>query len=482
MDAPVRPAPGRPPRHLRHLPAATLLAAYAAWFAWLSVTVQRAWSTPGYDMGVFDQGVWLLSRFRDPFVTVMGRNLFGDHTSFILLLAVPLYWVHPAAAVLLVLQALLIAGAGVPLYLLGLRLLGGTLPATMVVAAYVLDPGLQHGNLEQFHPECFLVCAMAWAIWAAAEWRPRVLAASVVAALLVKEDTALLVVPLGLWVAWRRSRRAGAVMVAGAAASMAVDYLVVIRSLLGTDNFYGNRIPFGGIRGSIATTFTHPGRVARYLTSGGRPWYLWQLGWSTGWAWVLAPEVAAIAALTFAEDTVSNFPYMHELGYHYTLPLIPVLVAATAWGLSRLPTARLRGAASVAVATSAAASCVLWGLAPFSLGPGVPHLRPGGRTVAGLRWVAAALPAQASVSAWYSFVPQVDHRVRCYQWPTPFSAHYWGLYQQEGQRLPFASSVQYLFLPTALGPSDLAVLDGIRSEYRVVRSDAEATLWERTAP
>ena len=84
-------------RALPHLPVALLIAAYVVRFGLLSVQVHDGYGTPGYDMGIFDQGVWLLSRFHAPFVTVMGRNLFGDHTSFILLLAVPLYWAWPHA-------------------------------------------------------------------------------------------------------------------------------------------------------------------------------------------------------------------------------------------------------------------------------------------------------------------------------------------------------------------------------------------------
>jgi hypothetical protein len=38
--------------------------------------------TFGFDLGIFDQGVWLLSRFRDSFVTIRGLPLFGDHTSW----------------------------------------------------------------------------------------------------------------------------------------------------------------------------------------------------------------------------------------------------------------------------------------------------------------------------------------------------------------------------------------------------------------
>ena len=61
------------------------------YMAGLSVELHRGLNTSAYDFGLYDQGIWLLSRFKDPFVTLMGRNLFGDHTSFILILLVPLY-------------------------------------------------------------------------------------------------------------------------------------------------------------------------------------------------------------------------------------------------------------------------------------------------------------------------------------------------------------------------------------------------------
>jgi uncharacterized membrane protein len=46
----------------------------------------------------------------------MGRNLFGDHASFILLFLVPVYWVIPGTSTLLVLQATAIAAAALPIY------------------------------------------------------------------------------------------------------------------------------------------------------------------------------------------------------------------------------------------------------------------------------------------------------------------------------------------------------------------------------
>ena len=139
----------------------------------------------------------------------MGRDLFGDHTSFVLLLAVPLYWVWPYAQTLLVLQSVLLGLAAVPVYLLARKWTGAALMATGLAGECLLNPALQNGNLEQIDPEAFLVFAVAVAIYAAVEWRVSLLVPAVALCLLVKEDTALLMVPVGIWVFFRRKRRVG---------------------------------------------------------------------------------------------------------------------------------------------------------------------------------------------------------------------------------------------------------------------------------
>ena len=73
-----------------------------------------AFQQPGFDLGIFDQGVWLLSRFKAPFVSIMGLNLFGDHASYILLALVPLYWLWPAAQALLIAQTLALCLGAIP--------------------------------------------------------------------------------------------------------------------------------------------------------------------------------------------------------------------------------------------------------------------------------------------------------------------------------------------------------------------------------
>jgi uncharacterized membrane protein len=463
-----------------HLPVLVLIAAYALWFGWLSVQVQDGYSTPGFDMGIFDQGIWLLSHFHAPFVTVMGRDLFGDHTSFILLLAVPLYWVWPHPQTLLVLQAVLLAAAAVPVYLLALRRTASVWIATALAGAYLLNPALQNGNLEQFHPECFLALTVAVAIYAAIESKPVLLAVAVALSLLVKEDTALLIIPLGVWVYFRRDRRWGFRIIVAAVAWMVFAYTVVIESLLGTMTFYANRIPFGGLGGVVVTVVAHPLRFWRYFRSQGRLFYLWQMGIPFGMVFLIAPEVAAIGILTVGENVLSNFGYMHEILYHYSLPLVPVLALGTVFAVSRLATPGRRYLATGLVVVTAFVSCVLWGLAPFSRNV-YPHANPSSPQVHAINSVLKLVPPDAVVSAYWPYVAHLDHRTRIYQWPTPFAAQFWALYTQEGQRLPFASQVQYVVIPVFadLTASDRAVLSSIANQYRAIGEGGGVVVYRR---
>jgi uncharacterized membrane protein len=468
-----------------HLPVTALIVAYAVRFSVLSVAVHDGYGTPAFDMSIPDQGIWLLSRFHAPFVTVMGRNLFADHTSFILVLAVPLFWIYPHAQALLVLQSCLLASAAIPIYLLGRRLLGrtalGTALSTALAAAYLLNPALQNGNLEQFHVEAFLVPSLAWAIYAAVEWKPVLLGASVAACLLCKEDTALLIIPLGVWILLKRNRKWGAAIVGIAAGWLAFTFKVITPTILGSGSVHTNRVPFGGYWGFVKAIFTKPGKVWDYLTGGGRLFYAWQMGASFGWAFLFGPSVAAIAVLTFVENELADFVYQHQIQYHYSMPLVPVLAIGTVWAVSRLKTVQLRVAVTGLATSSALVGCILWGLAPFSLNS-YPYVSTSSPAVRDANAVIKALPANAVVSAWYPYVAHVDHRTRVYMFPTPFSAQYWDTFHQEGQRLPFADQVQYLLLPLDLTGQDEDVLNSIKGNFEIVREVGGVALYRRVPP
>ena len=108
-------------------PQVLLAGAVLIWtwyFTARSLNVHHALGTATYDSALYDQGMWLLSRFDAPFVTLMGRNLFGDHTSFVVLFLVPLYWIAPGAWIMFTAQSAAIAAGSIPVFLYARRRLG----------------------------------------------------------------------------------------------------------------------------------------------------------------------------------------------------------------------------------------------------------------------------------------------------------------------------------------------------------------------
>jgi uncharacterized membrane protein len=464
----------------KHWAVITLIALYIVWFSYLSWKLYYGYGYPPFDLSIFNQGLWLLTHFHVPFVTVMGRNLFGDHTSFILLLFAPFFRLFPEPQGLLMLQILAIAAAAIPIYVLAQKHIRDTAIATALVAAFLLNPALEQGTMQQFHPEGLQVLIISLAIYAAIESRGVLLAVMVVLALMVKEDAALLVVPLGLWVLWRRDRKWGAWIIAGAVAWTAFALEVIIPSLLGQASLYSGDIPFGGVGGFFKTLFTAPGTFLSYVGGDGRPFYVWQMGFATGWGFVLSPEIALIALLAVAENVVSTLPYMHQIPYQFSMPVVPILILGTVWAVSRQTSLMRRYVITGLTITCALVSCVWWGLAPFSNESVYAQWSPTGSAVHDFTKLEDRIPAGAVVSAWYLFVPHLDQRTQIYLWPTPFDSQNYGLFKNDGARLAVSSQVQYLVLPVELGSSDDAsVFAHISSYFTLVTSDDGIGLYER---
>jgi uncharacterized membrane protein len=466
----------------RNLAVIVLIVLYIGWFIHLNLQSFNTYGEPPYDLAIFDQGMWLITHFHVPFVTIMGRNLFGDHTSFVLYLFAPFYRLFPEPQGLLVLQTLLIAAASVPIYVLARKYLKSALIATALVAAYLLNPLIQQGNLDQFHPECFQVLFITLAIYAAIERKNRMLIVMVVLSLLVKEDAALLVIPLGLWVAARRDRRLGLSIVAGSVAYAMIANWLIIPSILGATSIYAGRIPFGGFSGLLSTLFGHPGQFFSYAGSQGRPFYLWQLASTVGFAFLFAPEIAFIGLLVVAENTISDDGYMHQILYQYSMALAPVLVLGVLYALAQQSSLWRRNAITALVLVGAIWTCSLWGYAPFSSNH-VFTSTVASTSIKPLASLESEIPSNAVVSAWYPLVAHLDARTQIYVWPNPFFASNYGVAANlTGTRLPASSQVQYLLLPTPLNPTqNPGVFSRIARGYRIIGEQGGFALYEQTS-
>jgi len=202
---------------------------FAVVFGIRMITEYRRFAINAFDFAIFDQALWLLSRFETPFSTVRGLLLFGDHSSYILLPLAPLYWVLPQAEALLVLTVVVMAVGG-PLAYLAARAVGAPrFMAALVGLGYLAHPAVGWNARDGFHPEQFVLPLLIGAFLLFARDRDRWAIAVVVIALLAKEDVGMVVIPFALFVWWFFGKRRQALITgAFAVAAMAVSFGLLI--------------------------------------------------------------------------------------------------------------------------------------------------------------------------------------------------------------------------------------------------------------
>jgi uncharacterized membrane protein len=456
-----------------------LMAAWTWHFTRTSLSIHHGFGTSAYDLGLYAQGVWLLSQFQAPFVTLMGRHLFGDHASFILLLLVPLYWIAPSVDTLLLVQSAVIAAGAIPVFLYARPRLESSALAFVFGAVYLAHPAVGWTNLENFHPDSFLGLFIGMAIWAALSRHWRTYTVFVVLALLVKEDVSLVVVPLGVWVALRRDRRIGVMTIVGSLGYMAIAMFVIMRSLIGVPTRNLWRIPFGGISGLITTTIYRPGELFDHLRSDGRPWYIWQMLFPSGWAALRLPDIAAISGLVMFTNLLSVFWYQYQIQYHYSLIAVPALTlgAVHATGVLR---GRRRRITVAAVALTALWSSILWGPLPWSRND-LAHWAPSHPGARAARRIIEQVPEDAVLSAHHLVAPHLAHRQLVYMFPNPFRVVLYGPDNRwAGRRLEDqAEQIEYVVLPVNRTQTEARDWAAIEGAFTVVSANEYWVLYRR---
>ena len=310
------------------LAVATLAAGFATAYALVGVFRHWHFSSSAFDLGIFDQVVWHLSRFEVPASTINGHaNIFGDHFHPILVVFAPLYWIHAGPVTLIVAQAVVLAASIVPVYAFArCRLSAG--PALTLAAAYGCFWGMQRTAWFDVHETAFAPLLIAIALWAIDRQRWPVLWMASAVLLLVKEDMAPLVCGFGLYLMVTGQRRQGALLAVTGLGAFAVILGVVIPWINGQGAW-----AYGGLYDAVRqqpwmapVLLVTP--IAKVETIG-----LWLapclfLSLVSPYGLLLIP-VAAERLLS-----VNSAHWGH--GAHYSAPLAPILFVAAADGLSRV--------------------------------------------------------------------------------------------------------------------------------------------------
>jgi uncharacterized membrane protein len=453
------------------------IALYMIVFIRWALLAHYGFETYGFDLAIFDQGIWLLSRFEEPFVTVLGLNLFGDHTSFLLLLLVPFYWLVPSASILLSAQAIALGAAAFPAFLIAREKLRNEIAASLVAIAYLFHPAVGLTNLENFHPDSFEVPLVMGAIYFMLKERWRFYWICIVGALLVKEDVPLLTFMLGLYIALKHDRRVGISTSVLSVGLFALNVYVILPAFNDIGTLDAWRLPtqrFGGFGGLVKTALLRPWEIMGAALGPDRPFYLWQLLIPFLLLPLAAPLVFIIAIGPLLSNLLSTFWYQYNIAYHYTTLIIPVLVTATAFAISRFRSERARVILSMMVLISAIISGWLWG--PIGR-RGKTVGDPSSSRSAAIRSAIEVVPVDASVSAIHYAVPHLTYREDIYEFPNPWRAQNWADGSRDGERLPVADEIEYVVIPNEMEPDLERIVDDLQSsDYSTIHHERGFTV------
>ena len=177
--------------------------------AWTAGRV-LSFSTPSYDFGLFAQMFHNMKESGLPMTTLERDGLlshFAVHVSPIYYLMLPLYWLFPDPVTLQVAQAAVLASSAIPLWKLGVRHGLSALQRTLLCGVLLLYPALAGGASYDLHENCFLIPLLLWLLYGIDRGSLPITAIAAVLTLLVKEDAAVYVAVVGLFVtvrAWVR--------------------------------------------------------------------------------------------------------------------------------------------------------------------------------------------------------------------------------------------------------------------------------------
>jgi uncharacterized membrane protein len=406
-----------------------IVAAFVVVFVLQIWGLHQHFGSYGFDLGIYDQGTWLLSRLRSPFVTVRGLNLFGEHATYILLLVAPLYRLWADPRLLLLLQAVALAVPALVVFRLGARHLGNPAAGLAVAVAYLAYPALQWALTWQFHPESLAAAFLALAALDADGRRHRRMAIWLGLALLCREDVGLVVAGFGGLLMLTGRREVGRrVVVAGLAWWVLATFLFIPWANGRQTNLFELNYGIKGV-GPIRLLQALPSMIGRALltalSNDGISYLLLVLVPLLGLP-LLAPWALLPAAPALLLNLAALPPEQHQIRYQYLATAAPFLAIATIAGLRVLAARRraLLAPALIALVVVSIGMDQRYGPARWSKDPVVGTASAAD---APRRQALALIPPDAPVSAQFNLVAHLTHRTRVYEFPNPFRAANWGL-------------------------------------------------------
>ena len=389
-------------------------------YSTLSILRHRHFGS-GWDLAVFDQAIWLYSRFSSPDVTVRfnrPKHILGDHFHPIVALLSPLCWIIDGAEAILISQAFIVALSVIPVFLFTARRLGNT-AAWLFTLAYSLFWGIQQTVEFEFHEIAFAIPLIAFAIYFIDVRNATGYFACFFLMLMTKENMGAIVAFFGVYLIVLKRYRDGLVSLIVGAITFPLMTKIVIPFFSDRPHEYWTYEALGpNLTGAIKTMIRKPWLVAQIMTSPVTKLHTIWLIFSPFLLLSLFSPLMILFIPIFAERFLSSRMVFWQPFYHYNATITPLVAMAAAdglWRITRLIKSERARRICVQLATLAILFISLWMLPRLPLwkltSPDYWQLTEMEKTG---QAAIAMIPPGVSVAAQIPVAPHLTHRRHIY--------------------------------------------------------------------
>lgn len=416
----------------------------------LSIIRHNHFESGAFDMGIYDQGIWLYSQFEVPFSTIKERFLLGDHLTLTLPLLSPLFYIWDNVRILLIAQAFFITFSAIPVYLVARIRKLSPFASLIFAVIYSLFYGIQYAVYFDWHPVVFAAGLLAWTIYFYEAKKVKLFISSLLLFLLTQENTGIALACVGLVYLFRKESRRDAILfiIGGIGISLAELKIVSLFSPTGYE--YNPKFNLNLVE-LFKRYFDHADKIL-----------VWKYSMAS-FAFLPLLSPGALLAILFDLSQYflpdKQYPHMITPYFHHRVILAPILALGS---LDVVLFFKRKGLKSEYVLLAA---FVIVCFFQFKFHHALNKLsKP--IYYQNQSWmddnsaILSLVPRESSIATQQSLVPHLSHRKEIYLlWPRKSSDPKRCLQQKECWWLDFAGKPQYLVVDTHPGSTLTQLLE-----------------------
>lgn len=283
-----------------------------------------------FDLGIYDQVVYLMSQGQPPHSSFLGFHHLGNHAAWAVYCLSLLYKIYPDVHWLLAVQAVALAMGALPTWHLA-RQAGLTVRQAVAMAAvYLLYPLVFNVNLFEFHPEVMALPVFLAAVLAARLGKTGWFCLSIIFILGCKAVLSLTVAAMGIWLLVSERRLYGAFALIAGISWFLIASQVIIPFFSGSEVAAVGRYSYIGnsVLEIASNLVLKPGLIFGRVSLNTLE-YLGLLILPVLWGLSpqhLTPLISAIPTLVL--NILSDKHAQRDLIHQYSLPIMPFLLLA----------------------------------------------------------------------------------------------------------------------------------------------------------